>query len=97
MLDQKINVDIRRMNHFLRNLSDREEMVTYINHDVYLTDGARTREGLYNEDDHDDIHLSFEGKRQMANYILDHIKNDYFRDVSLAEIDRLASATGVFV
>ena len=85
------------MNHFLRNLSDREEMVTYINHDVYLTDGARTREGLYNEDDHDDIHLSFEGKRQMANYILDHIKNDYFRDVSLAEIDRLASATGVFV
>ena len=95
LLCAKINVDIRRMNHLLHNLAKSEDYITFIDHDVYLTDSHGTRENLYNADERDDIHLSVEGKRQMADYIVDHVKNDYFRDVAFGDMDRIASEAGV--
>ena len=97
MISDKINNDIRKMNHMLYNMTKQEEKITYINHDVYLLDTTSTRLNLYNRDARDDIHLSVEGKRQMADYIVDHIKNDYFRDVVMGDIEELASNTGVHV
>ena len=81
-LNAKINRDIKKMNERLEKLekSEHGSKITYVNNDVLLTDNLVTLASLYDLREWDDIHLSSEGKSQLANYLFDHMKNDLFRE-----------------
>ena len=78
-LRSKENRDIMRMNKKIRGLGNDEERMTYVNNDCFLTDGQNTLPELYSDKEGDDIHLSRQGKVQLASYLLDFIKNDYYQ------------------
>ena len=79
-LKTKINRDIKRMNSRLSQLADQEEKITFVNNDRFLTDGQVTIAPLYEDKEEDDIHLSLQGKIQLANYLFDFVKNDFYKD-----------------
>ena len=79
-LKTKVNRDIKRMNSRLRELADEDDKMTFVNNDRFLTDGQVTLVPLYDDREEDDIHLSLQGKVQLASYLFDFIKNDFFRD-----------------
>ena len=78
-LKLKINRDIRRMNTSLSQLADNDERITFVNNDRFLTDGEETLSALYDDRESDDIHLNLQGKVQLANYLFDFIKNDFYK------------------
>ena len=86
-LRAKINRDIHRLNSRLRKLADDDDKMTFVNNDRFLTDEQVTLVELYDDREEDDIHLSLQGKVQLANYLFDHIKNDFFRDRLASEME----------
>ena len=90
-LKSRINRDIRRMNTNLRKLGNDDQRMTYVNNDRFLTDGSDTLPGLYDDRESDDIHLSLQGKVQLANYLFDFIKNDFYQ----ARVNTMSEATFV--
>ena len=86
-LRAKINRDIHRLNSSLRKLADDDEKMTFVNNNRFLTDEQVTIAELYDDREEDDIHLSLQGRSQLANYLFDHIKNDFFRDRLASEME----------
>ena len=80
-LNCRVNTQIASLNARLESLATSEEGMTYVNNDVFLTDGVTTLPGLYTEKPEDDIHLSSEGKTRVSCAIFDHMKNDRYREI----------------
>lgn len=80
-LNCKVNIQIATLNARLESLATSDEGMTFINNDVFLTDGRATLHGLYSEKPEDDIHLSPEGQLRVACAIVDHVKNDKYRAI----------------
>ena len=84
-LNSPINIQRAKMNAKLDSLSLSEENHTFVDVDVFLTDGSTTLPDLYSNKTGDDIHLSSKGKERVACAIVDYIRNDHYRELARVE------------
>ena len=70
----QFNIEIRKLNGMLRNLSKHEEIVTFIdNTDLFFEDN-KVRTNIFK----DHIHLNKEGKAQLGRRLMDGLKEAFY-------------------
>ena len=71
----QINEEVKNLNSLLKELSDNECNIWFVNNDEVLLDNGKICETMYNTSDKTGVHFNENGQNTVANVFLEAMRN----------------------